>query len=534
MPPSAETIQSLTGAALRFYSLRRVLKGQFDKALFQGARLQTGERDHWEPRDRDLARLQHAWHARSESDVITAAMNVWAEWPSLGPVERRKRMPSRTVTRVQPGANGSRLKVARRECLSRRPPYQVVDRRAMEDSYLNCFIDEEMPLAPGLSVALLTAAWWVIGDAVRLLVRLAQQTPQLRTAAGYAAAIRRSELVGAVASALGIPTGTADAAISFLTFGEEPLGGEAPADRPSARGRHRKGQRGLWAAPLVPVPGEDHLALPLTVFEMGSFMYRAEAWLERGGIDDDAMEHRGDRYEADLRRRCAEAIDGNPTLQASRTARDGIPRSATFPHQVDLLLLVGRRVVVGEVKCLLTPADPHQWDRFLREKLPDAARQAKIRAAALRDAPDVLESALGLPPGEAGSLEVQPIVALNIGAGFSLLVEGCRVVHADFLLAYLRGPVMESGAAVHRGEPMLSRLVTLYGSERDAGDRFDDAMADPWPLRRFLDRLTWQETGYPRPTGGRFTIGSPARGNLTPAEQRRFRSLIAGTVVGSG
>lgn len=522
-----DEVYAITGRALNFYSLQKALKNQFDKALHQGARIVPGAIDDWEPYDRELERLRHAWQARSETDIVSAAMELRAEWPALSPAKRRARMPSRTVTGARAGRNGSRLVVGRRECLSNRPPYPAIDRRAMENSYFSCFLDDDMPLAPGLSVARLAAAWWVIRDAARQLVDLATRTPALHTAGGWAAAIRRDELVQTIAKAIDTPIPAADAIVRFLTFGELLTSDPDNPRRPGASiGRRGKGDRGLWAAPLVFVPGEQILLIPTTVFELGSFIYRVEAWLERGGIDDEALEHRGDRYERVLRRRCAEAITNNLTLSTARVAPDGVARSATFPHQIDLLLRLGNRVIVGEVKCLLTPADPHQWDRFLRTKLPAAARQARDRAEELRRRPDVVASALGMSVEEAEWLSVEPIVVLNIGAGFSLRMEGCRVVHADFLLSYLRGPVMESGSAVRHGKPTVSRLLKLYENERDAGDRFDSVMADPWPLRRFLDRLQWQHTSYPRPSGGTFTIGSPARGNLTSTEMDQFAAVL--------
>lgn len=525
--PSAEEVHAIVGTALRHYSTRKVLKNQFDKALYLGARLVPGEVDVWEPHDRSLARLLHAWHARSETDIVTAALDLRQEWPALSPAQRRARVPSLSVTDARAGPNGSRLVVGRRECLSERPPYPVIDRRAMENSYFGSFLDEEMPLAPRLTVARVAAAWWVIGDAARRLVSLAKREPALQTAGGWAAAVRREELVRTLANALRTEVDTAEAVVDFLTFGEASTVEEASRGMAATGGkRSRKGDRGLWAAPLVPVPGEKVLLLPIAVFELGSFVYRVEAWLERGGIDDEALEHRGDRYEVHLRQQLEDAIQGNADFRNARIASEGVERSDDFPHQVDLLIRLGDRLLVGEIKCFLTPADPHQWDRFYREKLPDAAKQASQRAAELRRRPDVVSEALSIGIEEAGRLSVEPIVVLNIGAGFSLRIGGCRVVHADFLLSYLRSPKMESGAAVRAGRPEMTRLVTLYEGELDAGRRFDLVMADPWPLRRFLDRLSWQETPYPRPTGGTFKIGSPARGTLTRSESEGLQSAL--------
>jgi hypothetical protein len=79
--------------------------------------------------------------------------------------------------------------------------------------------------------------------------------------------ISRPRLVGLLREALAVEQETADAVVAFLTF--------KPKTRPE------KGHRGLWSAPLVPVPGSSDIALAL----------------------DNSKDARGIVYEAEYRKR---------------------------------------------------------------------------------------------------------------------------------------------------------------------------------------------------------------------------------------
>jgi hypothetical protein len=504
---------AISGAAAKFYTLRGVLKNMFDKALHLGDGLCEGSDTEWEPRDWRLSELMQAWHGRAEANFLTPMIEFREEWQEMTPGERRRVGLRRTAVGARWADRGLSIRVGRREYLSKRLWARDIEQAGLRGGALAAFVDEPMPLASGLSVTLLVDVWAVLTDIARLAAGATRRVAgfDMEVARFVAGDVSPDELQRVLCSALGISSETAAAAIEFLTFGERRSGRDREAQR---------GYRGLWSAPLVPVPGEDRLLLPQPVFEIGNPSYRVEAWLEKGGIDDNRIgsRSRGDRFEVNYRRALALAIERNPLMRSARVAPDGIDRTDAFPHQVDILFSLGSRLFVGELKFFLTPTDPHHWDRFFRDRLGGAAEQANLRAAALRERPDVVADALGIAVEAASRLSVVPIIVVSQGYGFSLEVDGCRAVDADFLCSYLASPDFRGTAMMNRGRRVAERIVTLYRSELEASDRFAEVMADPWPLRRFLDRMERVPTPYPRPTGGEFTIASSFRGDLTPAQ----------------
>lgn len=518
---SEKNLWELAQKAMHHYSIRRVLKCLFDEALHLGTALdEIG--DCWRPRDRVLDELHKAWQARAESNLMDEPQLLAMQWPYITPLQRRNQALPRSVGEVRWSANGWSGKVRRMEYLSKRPRGYPLEKRALESSYLGLFLDEELPLAPGLTPAIIHQAWWIISDLTNQIEKAARKAGKRGdlTLLQAAYATTECELARIITAALKVPDRQAKEIIAFLTFRE---GGSGKGD--GSAGDPGKGNRGLWSAPLVACR-DGSLLIPQAILNIGDPVYRVEAWLERGGIDDTALERRGDRFEAKCRASLAAAIGENKTFNDAHIAAHGISKSKSFPHQTDLLFQIGNRAFVGEIKCWLTPADAHHWDRFYRIRLPEAVEQAVVRADALRANRGVLANALGIPRAQADALEICPIVVLNLSAGFSLASRGCRIVDADFLRSYLRSPEMTSGVAMNFGKPVAQQVVTLYKSEQGASDCFNRTMANPWSLRRFRDRIERSDISYPRPTGGSFKIETLFRGNLTPEEKVQHASLM--------
>ncbi|HTU09563.1 MAG TPA: hypothetical protein VMG08_01595 [Allosphingosinicella sp.] len=519
-------VGTLARNAMYFYSMRRVLKSLFDQALHQGHSLAEGRDDHWIALDAELHRLHQAWLARAEANFMNEPLKFRTEWADMAPNERRRHGLTRTISSVRWAENGWQAKVGRKEYLSGRPEGCSMERIGLRASYLSPFLDEELPLAPGLSAMLLQDAWWVLNHFARRVAsavgKIASRDQVTLLQAAFVVSER--EVSRILASALRVTQARARAIVDFLTFRES--SGRQGRSRGSAQDDPDKGNRGLWSAPLISI-GDGLMVLPQPVLEIGGPIYRVEAWLERGGIDDQTGEHRGDRFERRCRRDLVEAINANPLFTTGSIAADEIRASEDFPFQTDLIFRLGHRAFVGEVKCWLTPADPHHWDRFYRIRIPAAVDQALLRAEALRKRRDVLAGALGIDLPDASALEVVPVVVLNLSAGFSLESGGCRIIDADFLLSYLRTPHMTSAVTWHYGRPAAGRVVTLYETEEEASDRFDAVMADPWTLRRFTDRLDAADVPYPRPSDGTFTVATLFRGDLTPAERVAHAQMMA-------
>ena len=239
------------------------------------------------------------------------------------------------------------------------------------------------------------------------------------------------------------------------------------------------------------------------------------------------------RFEEFYREQLEEAVSANDLLRETVVAPHGVRKHEPaaghdgFGEQIDVLLKVGRRLLVGELKFLLTPDDPHRWERFY-DSLDHAAEQAERKADALSSRRDLIASELGIPEEEVRDLPITPIVIVNGGFGFSLKMRNCRVVDGTFLRDYLKSQSLSTGGAFDSRRVMREEVTMMYFSEREAADRFDLIMAQPPGLRKFIDRLTWDTVEYSSHFGESFRIRRPFRGDLTAAERMKRRGLLEG------
>jgi hypothetical protein len=158
-------------------------------------------------------------------------------------------------------------------------------------------------------------------------------------------------------------------------------------------------------------------------------------------------------------------------------------------------------LIVGEVKCWLFPADAIERFYQLR-KLRKAAEQAKRKADALRSRPDVAAKALGLTEEVCENLRVMPLVVSNQGFGFSLDLDGCLATEAAFLERYLdNGALVISYAVDVRTGALMPMVATIYERESQAAEKIEKELSDPVVLRRFEQRILWEEVPFPTPTG---------------------------------
>jgi hypothetical protein len=323
----ANDLGPVAARAMRRYSIQRGLNSQWNHCYWEGWRLTPhGDELVWTPSDGELAtRLEAARIRQSENFMNYPFIDISA-WAMMKPEQRRTLTLPRTVTEV---SNGSRrkIRVGRPACRSRRPPHFLIERGGLEGSYLNFVLDRKFPKENRFTCRFVLQAWHVILDLALALAKTQQRHGplSLEGARGMALLVSRKELLSVLTSALAIDEDTADAVIAFLTF------------KPKVSGD--KGHRGLWAAPIVPIPGEDRLALALPALAASNPLRKVEAWLEKGGIDDNLSKNaRGDNYEADYRKQICEAIAKNRLFKDTRCAVHAVKKNVNFGEQIDLLV----------------------------------------------------------------------------------------------------------------------------------------------------------------------------------------------------
>jgi hypothetical protein len=265
-------------------------------------------------------------------------------------------------------------------------------------------------------------------------------------------------------------------------------------------------------------------------------VWKGEAWLERGGVNDLlSKDARGQSLERQLRSRMRTRGAANATLPSLVVAEHQIAKSKDFPEEIDLVFRLGRWLFVAEVKHFLFPGSSQERFNYY-DKLRKAAKQAKRKAAAARDKPAVVAKALNLDKDIVEALEVVPLIVVNQGFGFGQIVDDCQVTEAGFLQHLLGDPVLAIDAALDTATSSRAmRTIRLYRDEADAEANIRAILADPPTLRRHIDRIAWREVQFPTATRRRFDVALPYVadvGGLARIEALHLQSQLQSSGVG--
>lgn len=507
-------LQTLSIRSLQRYALQSGLYYQWSKVLWESWSFKRGQGESLSlaPTDRRLATLFDAWAARQQSNSMEFAWIDISCWRQMPPERRRDLQLERSVTGIEqlPGRK-RRFVIARPAYRPAHVPAFVIWRAIFEASYISLFLDRPLPRAPDINCMLLLRAWHVIYDLAGALSR-GLPKPSFHNEATvrlWSLTVERTELADVIRRALDVKAPVAQQLIDFLSW-------------------NAGAYRGIWGSPLVPVPGTKRLSVARAVLAVSNPIRVAEIWLHKGGLDDNlSRAARGDSYEAYLRKSLREAIAHNKLLTDVDCPQDGLRRSSEFPEQIDLLVRLGSLLILGEVKCLLSPADPRERFNYL-QALAAAAQQARRKAESLDGNRQMLERIFNITPEHARAVEIVPLVITNQGFGTSLDLEGCFIVNYSFFELYIASGSFVANAALDpRTGSAAIEEHPVYSDQLEAERKFKRYMRHPPTLKRFVDRLQWTATPFPTSSGKPLYLEGTHLKDLSGTDRARAELLRA-------
>lgn len=350
----------------------------------------------------------------------------------------------------------------------------LVNRSLASEPYYAELLKEPQATLSGLSIERLLDAWNAVSRAALLLV---EQVSKKHVAgldkgseahawlADYAPVLQVDALAHAVSSIAGVTRVESKRLIDFLTF---------------------KGQTGqeIWAQPLVPV-GPFTVAPAFIATVAPNLRRLVDVWLKQLGVD---LSRRGPAFEIHVRAMVQQGIRDSRSLSGCAWS---IKDDYTFKptngrdEQIDLILVIGSRVIVAEVKCILEPTDSKGVATHRRTVL-GAAEQASRKSNAIEAnraefIADVKRFGIDLPE----NFSVFPLVVVSTSTHVGVPAHGVPVVDEYILGRFLDGEFED--VAIWGGELSIRKTMkTIFysdagGAEAQLGEYF----SDPPQLKRF-------------------------------------------------
>ncbi|MBW4331376.1 hypothetical protein KY084_10885 [Stakelama sp. CBK3Z-3] len=480
-------IAQRAGACL---SLEHAFRSIWQEALWEPWRFGQGADGYvMVPDDTDWMAGWRVWDLREQSLHLQGAM-LNRQLEKRIPNAYLTRSLARTVTAIDLDAVPPTLTVAAPSEQQAAAHRMSID--AVSDAYTFVFADQVVG-APGVTVALLSEAVLVLQDlaVAALPEEYDPVAPDWTIMERLACKLPRATLIEALRDTLGIGLALAEACIAFLTVDPAADLGELF-------------RIGLWHKPLVAMADGEHVLIAAGALIWGSPIRRTERWLQATGGDDLSKTPNGLIYEAQVRTLAEQALRENTLFASTDWCVSHLPKGKA-KEEVDLLVRIGNRVLVGEIKCFLGPSEPSECYNYVR-KLEKAADQARRKSDWLATQPALLDALLG----GSGALEIVPLVIVNQSNGVGLVLDGCQVTDAHFLQIVLGDGDYHRGAKFENDEPIEFNVETLYATVKEAEERLTRIFAEHLGVQRYRDAVRWTTNVIPLGDGsGSLQIAYP-------------------------
>lgn len=504
--PIDETIDTLALAQLSMqisnveYNLRQLWHASLwygDKLIERGNTLVAARGD------RALAERWCVWEERQRmifdvpQDMDAGQSIAWGGKPP--PV---RPMLHRTVIRMErPRGGGRRFIVGHALGTKLAQRRHVNENALLANVYIGLFLDEPLPRSCDgtLTCRELLRAWWVLQDLADVAIIDLQKSPsESRWETWLALSIEHHDLVSIFRQALAVSEDRANELIEWMTCD--------PDDE------DRLFLRGLVSTPLVPEPGSQRKHVVLSPLMTNSPVKRVEAWMEKGGISDNrGIKGIGKPFERHVRQTLNDALSRNPLLPDAEVYPNGLKRKGNS-EEIDLLIRLGKTIIVGEIKCFTIPDGILGRFNHLK-RISKATRQCADKLRWAEKNRDKMALAFGISDASvAESLKFVPIVLSNHQIGLGLQRNGITVIDLNYLLLLMNDSKYKSKAIHMKNAGTIYEETNLYRSQEDLENIIVDIFCSPIVLKPFENTVYWREIWFPESSGREFLIEVPTFG----------------------
>jgi hypothetical protein len=351
------------------------------------------------------------------------------------------------------------------------PPRSKLLRICGTEVYFDSIVNIPLPKCGNITVNQLLSIWEVVFSLAKTLERnLPEETglDSINELDKFAPLIPKGALIELLKKCSGLSHSKCNEIIKFLTFSKSQ-------------------KEEIWARPFVEC---DSLFLAPV---LGCILYSnplrmIEQWMKLGGLD---LAARGSEYELHCRKEVGMAIKENRLLENS----GALPHAYKFksgkddPGDIDIVIWIGNRIVIGEIKCNLFPAKASEKARHLEEMRSAVSQITKKHLKFAERVESIFRDLTGYNTD--GAIEIIPIVLTNVTLGVGLTIDGVPVVDLLILKKYFQDGCLDKFVVMdHQGNPESGYRLRFYDNPKEAEERLRNYLLDPPQLWHFQDSLT--------------------------------------------
>ncbi|MBX2980926.1 MAG: hypothetical protein KF905_16685 [Flavobacteriales bacterium] len=467
----------------------------FQKCLWQGWKVtKCHSKDVFGPGDdakekvRALAWQRYQWLITSRSRMLRES------WKELdGPFKRYHSTYRWEACNVVRGGHWMNFELAHPKDVEERIPLLVEMFAVTQEAMFKPFLVERFPKIPHLDLNLLSESFAVLASLAHKLregIKLIPFVPE--TVPLFCPLIEREQVNKTVTVSQGVEPDVASSVSQMFTYR-----GTAYDD--------------LYLKPLVPIADHEY-AMVLPPFVIPNTTWLMEHWMKEGGLDPAA---KGKEYEKEVRKSLTTAcrLATGEVLPEAVVLDKGLNE-----EEVDLIVRIGNKLLVGEIKCLNFPTRPEEVFNYER-KLVAGADQALRKADRVRARMNTVMALFQKPFDCSRDVEVVPLVLTNVPLGVGQSFKDVPVTDLLILSNYLNSGQIDAYVELETPEGLLrhKEILTLYVTDREAEDNLQSYLRKPAAFtrnERFIKETSkeWLPLpGFKPAIGRRFDVVSQVR-----------------------
>lgn len=341
-------------------------------------------------------------------------------WNEFSDEERKACIPSKIIVDIK--RINKKKKLILGSCSdTTSPPTTEHMRIQAEELYWNDILTEALPLFENTSIRELLLIW----DHLSYLGSLLEEklpndsgidTPNKTNL--FAPKLKKRELVDALVKATGLAPKKILTAFTALTFVPDM-------------------QNDTWFKPFIPL-GDENYTFIIPALTVPNLIRTIENWLKEGGIN---LSKRGNVFEGFVRAELLSSLKESAYLNKSYLHPSSmfIKGEKKESEEIDLLLLIGSSLFIGEIKCSISPATPVEWFNY-NNVIHNAVKQVKRKAKFIElNIHKVLEKMNFELIRKEGEIKVYPLVITNLPFGVGVPIDDVPIVDLYILQNYIKG-----------------------------------------------------------------------------------------------
>lgn len=430
------------------------------------------------------SRLDALWRVISEyrRETLRASRAAFAsrQFARLDTGQIAQRLPHRLVVAVERHAEGHAFDFAgaTEKRAAQAAEQALFALGEIADDYLGPLLDQPVAKLGNCSLRQLVAAWLVIGS-ISTAESESDAWPRIasnESLINFSQTYSVEEVTEAVAYALSIAVDTARRLVDFMIFD----------------GNTRQT---LWTHPLIRLPS-GRLCLLAPSIEHAHSAYVLERWLR---YLDFNVSKKGNPFEQQVRKRLATARRSDVLSQRFQVLRSAFMFHAgdREKEDIDLVAVIGKRVILGEIKCSITPTEPIDYFNN-RSVITGAVAQIRRKSAFVERNRASFSKALAkrgvsIPD----DFRLTRVVVVNNPIYVGRVVDDVPVVDLLVLERYVEGFFVETARVDKDGTLSADHTLGFYETVDEAEDHLERYLTGLPQLRLMLDTISERVTEIP-------------------------------------